>query len=313
MDVTSLSDEAETHQSRTVTQDRILVLILRLGALLCFAGWSWQHLYWEGPLGVLLWQDSTFEFAESLGYSWEQFVGTGANDGLIQRLQQGAGWLLVSSVVATLFLRPKSVFSSAILLLGTLLLGLVFYAKYLNSQEQLPMLIEHGGQLLAPVCLWLAINLGGRHIITISTVVAAVILTFAGHGCYAIGAWPTPSTFFAMTTVVLGTGFETTQRLLYIAGVLDFVVCVGLLIPYLRVPLAVYACVWGLLTAIARPVAGMSVELNYWGADQFLHEAIIRAPHSILPMYLVWAWVSSPGKNKQEIFEDTQSENDPHD
>ena len=53
--------------------DRNLLLLLRLGALFCFAGWTWVHFYWEGPYGILLWQDTTYALAERLGVSWETF------------------------------------------------------------------------------------------------------------------------------------------------------------------------------------------------------------------------------------------------
>ena len=34
----------------------------------------------------------------------------------------------------------------------------------------------------------------------------------------------------------------------------------------------------------------MSLSLNYWGADQFLHEAVLRAPHFLIPLYLFLLW-----------------------
>ena len=68
--------------------ESVLVLLLRLGTFLCFAGWTWGHLYWEGPYGVLLWQEDTHALANWLGLTWEEFVGTGANDG---RAADGVG------------------------------------------------------------------------------------------------------------------------------------------------------------------------------------------------------------------------------
>ena len=55
-----------------------------MGAFLCLLGWAWVHLYWEAPYGILLWQDVTFRLAEGFGIGWDDFVGSGANDGLIQ-------------------------------------------------------------------------------------------------------------------------------------------------------------------------------------------------------------------------------------
>ncbi|MEM6779597.1 MAG: hypothetical protein AAF670_18225 [Planctomycetota bacterium] len=267
-----------------------LVLILRFSASLCLAGWAWVHLYWEGPLGVLLWSDNTLEWAKQLGYSWNEFVGTGANDGLIQRLQRGIGWTLLLAAAGAVLVRSPGKTAWAMGIIGSLLLFLIGDAKYLASQQQLPMLIEHGGQMLSPILFVLALSYGPRHRVTVIVAVAAVVLTFAGHGCYAIGLWPTPSTFFAMTAVILGTDYDASVLFLRIAGGLDFGVCVALLVPPFRRGGAAYATAWGFFTAIARPAAGMSIGLNYFGADQYLHEAILRTPHFLIPLYLFYVW-----------------------
>ena len=72
--------------------DSLLLLCLRLGTFLCLAGWTWGHLYWQGPYGVLLWQEDSYSLAERWGIPWETFVGTGANDGLIQTLISSIGF-----------------------------------------------------------------------------------------------------------------------------------------------------------------------------------------------------------------------------
>ena len=175
-------------------------------------------------------------------------------------------------------------------IVGSGLLTVLSYAKYVASQRQLPMLVEHGGQILMPILLVLALTFGARHRGTIITAMVAVLMTFAGHGSYALGLWPTPATFYAMISVCLHVEYETAKTILRVAGFLDFLVCVGILIPLIRRPAVLYAAIWGLLTAIARPVAGMSWGLYYWGADQFLHEAVLRAPHFLIPLYLLALW-----------------------
>jgi hypothetical protein len=93
-----------------------------------------------------------------------------------------------------------------------------------------------------------------------------------------------------MTTLILGVEYATTKTLLQIAGTLDLLVCIGIWIPLFRRASALYATIWGFLTAVARPVAGMSWGLNYWGADQYLHETALRAPHFLIPLYLLLVW-----------------------
>ncbi len=280
--------------------DRFLLLLVRLGAFLCFAGWTWVHLYWEGPYGILIWHDATYEFAAQMGITWDEFVGTGADDGFVQRWLGRVGWLYLACTIMTLTIRKGSWLQSVGLVGGCGLLAILSYAKYVASQYQLPMLVEHGGQVLMPLVLVLAVQFGVRHRATIVTAAIAFITTFAGHGCYALDLWPTPSVFYAMTSVILGVEYETGVTLLRIAGTLDLVVCVGILIPIIRRLCAIYAACWGLLTAIARPAAGMSLGLNYYGADQYLHEAVLRAPHLLIPLYLFFLW-RTPKEQSQTL------------
>tara|TARA_R110002096_G_scaffold4493_17_gene20932 strand:+ start:4251 stop:5117 length:867 start_codon:yes stop_codon:yes gene_type:complete len=274
--------------------DRLLLLVLRLGTFLCFAGWTWVHFYWQGPYGVLLWQEATFSLAERWGVSWEEFVGTGANDGLVQQWSGRIGWLYLFSCILSFTVRRTSRWQMAGLLGGAGLLAILAYAKFVSAQRQLPMLVEHGGQVLMPVLLVVGLVFGVRHRVTILLAVIALILTFAGHGAYALGwPWPTPANFSGMTRVILGVDAGTAKTLLVVAGILDLVVCVGILVPAMRRPCAFYAATWGLLTALARPVAGMSLDLNYWGSDQYLHEAVLRAPHYLIPLYLFLVWRKS--------------------
>lgn len=270
--------------------DHTLSFVLRLGAFCCFAGWTWVHFYWEGPYGVLLWQDTTYALANRFGISWEEFVGSGANDGLVQKWVVRIGWLYLVCTVLTVTVRKRSWIQMSALVAGSGLLTMLSYAKYVASQSQLPEFIEHGGQMLIPVLIVLALTLGVDHRVTVLTAMIAFVMTFAGHGSYALGIWPTPASFYAMLSVILQVEYETANAILHTAGVLDFLVCIGIFIPSLRRPSALYASGWGFLTAIARPVAGMSWSLNHWGADQFLHEAVLRAPHCLIPLYLFFLW-----------------------
>lgn len=267
--------------------DSALILILRWSAGLCLLGWAWVQLYWEGPYGILLWNGTTYALAERRGIGWEEFVGSGANDGLVQHWLQWIGWIYLICAGVTISARRGAKVQMAVLGLATGMLTVLAYAKFLSAQRQIPMFLEYGAQLVSPLLLALALTWGVRHRSTVTVVIIAIIATFGGHGCYAIGWLPTPGNFHAMTSLILGVDFETANTLLRLAGVLDFVVCIGVMIPACRRVSALYAMVWGLVTALARPVAGMSLSLNYWGADQYLHEAVLRAPHFLLPLYLV--------------------------
>jgi hypothetical protein len=243
---------------------------------------------------VLLWQDATFQWATRFGLTWEEFVGTGADDGVVQKWMARIWLLYLVCTILSLTVRKGAKIQTGIqmggLVVGGVLLTFLSYAKYVAAQRQLPMFVEHGAQMLIPIILVMAFAFGVRHRITVFTAMVAVIMTFVGHGLYAVGAWPTPASFSAMTTLILGVEYPTTKSLLLIAGTLDFVVCIGICIPPVRRVSALYATTWGFVTAVARPVAGMSWGLNYWGADQYLHEATLRAPHFLIPLYLLLVW-----------------------
>ena len=271
-------------------QNNLPILCLRLGAFLCFAGWTWVHFYWEAPYGVLLWQESTFKLASGLGLSWEEFVGSGADDGWVQAWIARIWWLYLACTVLSITVGRRSWVQMIGLVLGSGLLTLLSYAAYISAQRQLPAFVENGGQMLIPTLLVMALALGARHRATVFVAMLALLMTFAGHGSYALGLWPTPGNFYAMTSLVLGVEYPTAQIILRSVGILDFMVCLAIFIPRLRRASALYATVWGFLTAIARPIAGMSWGLNYWGADQYLSEAVLRAPHFLIPLYLFLVW-----------------------
>ncbi|TWU45592.1 hypothetical protein Q31b_07670 [Novipirellula aureliae] len=286
-------------------QNKLPIVSLRIGAFLCFAGWTWAHFYWEGPYNALLWHERAFELAGRLGLDWDRFVGSGADDGFVQKWIARIGWLYLGCTILTLTVRKKSWVQMSALVLGSGLLTLLSYAAYVSSQYQLPMFVEQGGQILMPILLVMALTFGVTQRATVVTAMIAVITTFAGHGCYALGLWPTPGKFCGMTTLILGVEYPTAQTLLRIAGVLDFLVCIGICIPCTRRVSALYATLWGFLTSIARPVAGMSWGLIYWGADHYLHEAVYRAPHFLVPFYLflIGRQPSKPNKPNRPVHD----------
>lgn len=286
-----------------MSRDQILLLIFRGGTFLCLLGWAWTHFYWEGSYAVLVWNQTTQGLAEN----WDDFVGSGADDGLVQRWLGVLAWLYLAGTVCALTVRRTSTYQLVPLLLSVMMLGFLFYAKYLGAQPQLPMLIEQGSQFLMPVLLVLGLKMGPGHPVVMNLAIIAVTLTFAGHGAYALGLWPIPSNYFSMTKVIFGWEAATTKVFLGVAGALDYLLCVGLLIPKLRIPSALYACFWGLATALARPVAGMSPELNFWGADHFVHEALLRAPHFLIPLYLAVFWYKPRKKSTGDLVSVTES------
>lgn len=267
---------------------RWTVWILRIGACACFAGWAWQHLRWSVPYDAILWHPDYFNWlASSLDVSWETYVARVVTDQRILLGVRTIGLVYLALAAMALTARRASWIQLTCLIGGSVLLAAVALSKYVEAGYAKASLVEQGGQVLAPVVLFFALRRGVRDRVTIVLALVAFWTTFAGHGVYAIGLAPTPGHFYGLVNAILGTGEETTDVLLKTAGLLDFIVCVGVLVPIFRSGCLAYAAFWGLVTALARPVAGMSTLAAWWGADQFLHEALLRAPHACIPLFLL--------------------------
>lgn len=289
--VSDTSQDSPNNPHRSPT-DR-MIWILRIGVCACFGGWAWQHLRWSAPYDAMLWHPDYFGWlADRIGVTWDEYIAQVMTD---RRIRLGVRMTGVVYLVLACFAftaKRRSVFQQTCLAIGSLLLAILAYCKYVDAGYAMPTLVEHGGQVLIPVVLILALRLGQRHRATLAVAMFAFWTTFAGHGIYAAGIAPTPGRFYGLVHATLGLGPESSDLLLKTAGILDFVVCFGAIVPPLRRFCFAYATVWGLLTALARPVAGMSLEADWWGADQFLHEAILRAPHACLPLFLYFAFRS---------------------
>lgn len=268
------------------------IWILRGGALGCLAGWSWQHLRWGVPYGAVLWNPDYMEWLPAaLGRSWEDYVAEIVTDHRLLMASSSLGFLYLIIAVMALTAKKGHPLQLGFLWFGSGLLAVVAFAKFVNSGHSLPTLVEQGGQVLAPAVLVLALCRGLRDRWTLVVAIVAFCATFGGHGIYAAGLEPTPGQFYGMVHQIFGLEEGAADVFLKVVGVLDFVVCLGVLLPLALIRRAslVYAAMWGFLTALARPVAGMSLDVAWWGADQYLHEAFLRAPHVTLPLFLLFA------------------------
>ena len=196
-------------------QTQILEYCLRVSTFFCFSGWAWGHLYWEPTYSSILWSETTFEWFQKFGYTWEDFAGTGSNDGLIQKCVHCIGWLFLGASILSFSATRTSWIQLSFLSLSSVLMAAVAAAKYIKSEFELPMLIEHGAQVLSPVLLVMALTLGMRHRATVNTAIIAILMTFSGHGLYAAGVWPTPPTFIGMTRSIFGWDYNTTKSFFY--------------------------------------------------------------------------------------------------
>ncbi|MDD7985000.1 hypothetical protein PQO01_08580 [Lentisphaera marina] len=244
-----------------------LLLILRISTFCCLFAWAWQHLLWGASYGALLGENS---FVDEVILT--RFIG------LVFLLTSLFSWTVKKG-------SRGQIISLAV---SGILLTFMFFCKFVQVGYVLPNFIEHGGQMMTPLLLIIAIKYGVNHRLTIISICIAFTTTFIGHGIYASGLYPTPDHFYALLEGSLGLRGEVADTIIKTAGYLDFVLCIVLFCRPLRSYCMAYAAFWGAATALARPVAGMSWDLSLWGADQFLQQAIWRAPHALIPLFLYY-------------------------
>jgi hypothetical protein len=281
-----------------LSSEKSLLRALRIGTCLCFAGWAWQYLRWDASYGAVLWNPVYMGFvAAMLQYDWEIFIATILTDNRILILTRVIGGIYLFLAMLVWFgPEEKSChrichriwrgMSEGGLLLGSAVLAIGAFCAYVASGHQLAMFVEYGCQIFMPLILIFSLRRGVYNRVPLVLAVIAFWATFGGHGAYALGLVTTPGHYFGMVHAIFGTSETITLYLLRAAGIADFMICIGILIPQIRRLSLLYGIAWGALTALARPVAGMSFSSPWWQADQFLHEALLRAPHVIIPYYL---------------------------
>jgi hypothetical protein len=123
--------------------------------------------------------------------------------------------------------------------------------------------------------------------LVVSTLLLSVVLTFVGHGLYAMGYYDIPLEFRIMTTEILPLSEAQSLVFLKAAGWLDFVVAALVFVPSTRVLALAYMLLWGGATSVARVWAYYEPTLPWNGLDPWLAEALVRTPHWLVPLWLI--------------------------
>ena len=116
----------------------------------------------------------------------------------------------------------------------------------------------------------------------------AIAFTFSAHGLYAIGFYPQPGVFVDMLINILHLSETTAKTFLVVAGILDFVLAIGIFIPRIAQYFLIYAAVWGGLTALARVWANFYLAFPIDSLHQNLHETLYRLPHMLIPLAVLY-------------------------
>ena len=291
--MTQITDPAHPSTPPESASHARLTALLRWSCALLFFARAWQHLRWDAPFRALLWSQDTMEGTVGLllGLDWQTYATSPAIAAGIAGLIKGFGVFYAICGVATLLCTPARRWTHAALVLGSVALTFLAYCYYRDKLYRLGEFGEYATQFTLPlVFVWWIRGRLSREIL-LHVLRAGVALTFACHGLYAIGFYPTPGEWVTMTTTLTGLGDTDALRLLRFAGAFDFAVAALIFAPSrgLALPALAYAGLWGLATALARSAAFVRWENLSDSTTQWLHESMMRVPHATVPLVLFLA------------------------
>jgi hypothetical protein len=266
--------------------------LLQIAAVLTLFGFAWLCFTGKSPLAVLYWNEQWLSsIVQTLsGMSWKEYLASPATARFWQWVEWGMGSLLALSAISVIGSKFISRISAAFLFAGAfiiLLFSVLYGFDKIFIWVQTP---EYALQWGTPMLLavWLLSNNKSR---ILSGLRIAAAITFAAHGLYALGLAPRPGNFIEMTMSILPVSQSTAGHFLTLAGILDVVVAILVLLPFpkwQRVAL-VYMVFWGLLTTLARWAAHVHFDLPWW-PQTFLAwtpEVLIRTSHFLIPLALL--------------------------
>ncbi len=280
------------------TSFNTLFLILQIATVAVFLGRAWQHLYWDAPYRVLLWDESWMRpIIEGIFQTkWEDYVtNLDVDKGIQTFIRCTGGFYVLCAIMAMLIQKFKKV-AIIILWMGAASLFLLasLYAK--DRFFQAAQLLEYALQFSTPVFLIILYKQQAVSQRLIFAMKIAIALTFTCHGMYAIGFGNAQRSveFMNMTMSILHVSERGAVYFLKTVGILDIIASILIFLPFRIAVVALWYCVgWGMLTCIARMWSHFYLE-NWQGTLlQWLHESVYRFPHFLIPLFVVlviWYW-----------------------
>lgn len=271
-----------------------ITFILRFACVALFLGRAWQHLFVGTPYRPILFSQPLMEgfVMKVFGLDWTTWATSTVVEANLNLTTQWIGGFFVLCAVAALMSTPRRILAHVCLGLGALFLAVIAFAVYRDKMLRMVEFFELACMIVAPLALILATRREGGHEMLLRHGLPIVMAaTFAGHGLYAVGFYPLPGDWVTMVMTILRISEPAAVHLLFVAGVLDFLVAVGVFVPGLRMASAIYAAGWGLMTAVARTVANVGMENFHESAVFWIPETLIRLPNGLIPLVIACLFI----------------------
>ena len=264
--------------------------ILRFSVFFVFIGRAWQHLFWDAPYRSLLWDEALLKpIVENLfATPWYDYVTSETTDVCIQKLIFSTGVVYFIAALAVVFYeRYKSKLLRFFIFLGGVNLILLSFLLMKEKFYHAAQFFEQGIQFSLPFVFVYAYSEKVELKKLVLALKLLIAIVFVSHGLYAVGYYPVPGKFVDMIIAIFSFSEPMAKNMLLFAGAMDFLVVVLLFVPkFSRVALW-YACIWGMLTAFARIVAGFQMDFAWQSIHQELYGTLYRLGHGLVPLCVI--------------------------
>lgn len=276
---------------------------MQIATICVFLGRAWQHLVWDAPFRTLLWDENWMSgiITGIFNTSWNDYITSPEVDAGIQMTIKSFGVFYLICALMALFIQRWRKIGAVFMYLGSfslILLALLYCKERFFSVGQF---LEYSLQFSSPVLLYFCVKQSYIRSGLIFWMKVFIAFTFVCHGLYAFGYYPRPGYFTEMTMLILGVSENTAITFLKIAGILDFIIGVGIFLPHkIAKWIMLYAVIWGGLTTLARVVAYVEFDYFWETANQWVFESVYRVPHFTIPL-TVWYYLKTITSSDQEL------------
>ena len=264
-----------------------IVFLLKLSCFCVFIGRAYEHLFWDAPFRSLLWDQKLLSpIVEGVFQtSWRDYVTSSFADNAIQTIMKINGIFYAICAIVSVRIREnsKKIFK-VILFTGGVFLFLLSLLLTKSKFYHITMFFEHSIQFGAPFVLLFLFKMKQDFSKIMMPLKVITALVFVSHGVYAIGSiYPLPGDFVTMSLNILPITEDLAKSFLYVAGILDFITAILIFVPKVSHFALLYAAFWGIVTAFARVLSGLTYDVSLLTLHQYLFSTVYRIPHGLIP------------------------------
>lgn len=263
--------------------------IIQICAFLIFIARAYQFYFFGAPFRAILWDESLMSpIVENIfNTPWYDYATSSKTNKGIANLTLFFSITLFVSAFVSLFWKqiPYVKLKKSIIGFSLFILFILGVCMVKDKNYDFLQFFELTIQFAAPLVLFFTKDfetLNKQKLIFWLKV--SIALTFIPHGIFAMGFIYVPGHFIDMTIKILGVSETHARQLLFAVGLLDVIAAIFLFIPKLVKPAFIYIIIWGILTALARIVAGFNSDFFLNSIHHFSYLTVYRLPHGLLPL-----------------------------